>query len=155
MKITLFPDFPPAEQLPRMADHHLAIAGKPLTRKSWGSKTALAVPEIAFACQETLAEDSTHLTPEDTVLDKIAVVFDENGLNEIRVTDQKYGPRAKTHRNNIPVLTVTLGEETQRIAGELNSMTKDRQSFGATNLPPDRSCTFEYLFRRAHGVGSF
>jgi hypothetical protein len=37
----------------------------------------------------------------------------------------------------------------------LNSVTENWESFGAGNFPPDRSWTFEYLFRRAHGVGSF
>jgi len=147
MQITLLPDFPPPRYLLRMADHHVAIAGKPLTCESWGSKAALAVPEIALAGQEPLAKNSRNLTPEDAVFDEIAVVFHENGLNTIKVTDQKQRPSAKTHLNNIIILTLTIGEEAKRIAGELNSMPEERQSFGATSLPPDRSCTAEDLFR--------
>src|SRR5215213_9426381 len=113
------------------------------------------MPEIAFAGQETVSKYGSNLPPEEAVLDEVAVIFDENVLDQVWITDKKHGPRAETEGNNIAVLTIALRQETKWIAGERYQVTEPRKSFWAASLTPDRSCTCEYRFRRAHGVGSF
>jgi len=136
MKITLLTDLPPGEHPLRLSDHHLAVAGKPLTCEGRSREAALAMPEVTFACQETVAEHSRDLTPEEAVLDEVAVILDEHVFNKLGITDQKHGPCAETQSDDITVITVALREEAQRITGEMAEMSQNWKPSWPMSLSP-------------------
>nr|WP_165820426.1 hypothetical protein [Microvirga sp. KLBC 81] len=104
MEVSLHSRLPPVEHVLRATHHHLAIARKALAGESGCGEAALPTPELALAGDQTISEHGGDVPPQEIVLDEIAVLFHEDGLDQLRGVDQEGRPCPQLEGNDITVL---------------------------------------------------
>src|ERR1043166_293982 len=87
MNIERFVLLPVIEHLAGVAGHDARVGGDALPVKSRLRKPALPQPGFAFVGKQSLSEKPAAFA-DDVVLQKILIVADENGFNQVRMIEE-------------------------------------------------------------------
>ena len=92
-------------------NHSIAVAIDPRSSKSWRCQTPLLMPELPLAGEQPLTEDGLDMAPEESVLDEILMVLDQNVFHQVRMIEEHGWPSSQAKADNVTILARALREE--------------------------------------------